>query len=252
MLFVCYEAICEFESMLCPVFYKSRVGAEGFKNLFPIFVERSCATEPFRRVTLHSSHRCAWEVNLHQFLVHQLWQSLEFWLDLSWLLRFSLPGFSPLMPRLLCDLERFTNGYRISGPFVSELWLSFEISVTLIAFLDTFSQARLHLCCVVLQVDRTEIGLGATEKRLQIQLESWGVPTPPVQPCLPRVPSDSTSSFSSFDGQSDWAHSGKRGEEKFSCSLWAHSILWAIHEKVCTEISMAAWFHGRFRPVGIP
>ena len=82
------------------------------------------------------------------------------------------------MPRLLCDLERFTNGYRISGPFVSELWLSFEISVTLIAFLDTFSQARLHLCCVVLQVDRTEIGLGATEKRLQIQLESWGVPTP--------------------------------------------------------------------------
>ena len=38
MLFVCYEAICEFESMLCPVFYKSRVGAEGFKNLFPIFV----------------------------------------------------------------------------------------------------------------------------------------------------------------------------------------------------------------------
>ena len=38
MLFVCYEAICEVESMLCPVFYKSRVGAEGFKNLFPIFV----------------------------------------------------------------------------------------------------------------------------------------------------------------------------------------------------------------------
>lgn len=91
-------------------------------------------------------------------------------MDSSWLLRFSLPGSSLLMPRLvlLCDLERFTNGYRISGPFVSELWLSFEISITLIAFLDTFSQARLHLSCVVLQVDRTEIGLGATEKRLSI------------------------------------------------------------------------------------
>ena len=59
-------------------------------------------------------------------------------------MRFSLPGFSPLMPRLLCDLERFTNGYRISGPFVSELWLSFEISVTLIAFLDTTSHK--HAC----------------------------------------------------------------------------------------------------------
>ena len=128
-------------------------------------------------------------------------------MDSFWLLRFSLPGSSLLMPRLvlLCDLERFTNGDRISGPFVSELWLSFEISTTLIAFLDTFSQARLHLSCVVLQVDRTEIGLGATEKRLHINLESWGVPTPPVQPCLSPVQTVGTSSWSSssFDGHSD-------------------------------------------------
>ena len=97
------------------------------------------------RSAIHKGHiafiirRCVWDASQSRPLGRQRWRSLEFWADSFWLLRFSLPGSSLLMPRLvlLCDLERFTNGYRISGPFVSELWLSFEISTTLIAFLDT-------------------------------------------------------------------------------------------------------------------
>lgn len=91
------------------------------------------------------------------------------------------------MPRLVlvCDLERFTNGLHISGPFVSEIWCAYDISVIVTAFLDTFSQARLLLSCVVLQVDRSDVALSVTALRLHIALSSWGVPTPPVQAYLP-------------------------------------------------------------------
>ena len=87
------------------------------------------------------------------------------------------------MPRLVlaCDLARFTQGCRASGPLLADLWCFFDISIGVIAYLDTFSHFRLLQCCLVLYVDRTDVALGATALRLGIHLQSWGVPTPPVQ-----------------------------------------------------------------------
>ena len=83
--------------------------------------------------------------------------------------------------RLVCDLARFTYCCNHSGTFVAELWCFFAISTGVVVYLDTFSQHRLLRTCIVLQVDRTDVALGATEIRLGLRLSSWGVPTLPVQ-----------------------------------------------------------------------
>ena len=56
MLFVCYEAICEFESMLCPVFYKSRVGARVSKTFFQ-FLSLPPKTQKFPKYTTEREKR---------------------------------------------------------------------------------------------------------------------------------------------------------------------------------------------------
>ena len=91
------------------------------------------------------------------------------------------------MPRIVCDLARFTAGFQNSGPFVAELWCWFSVSTTIVAYLDTFTQHRLLRACLVLQVDRTDVALGSTEVRLRINLDSWSVQTPPVQAFVPPV-----------------------------------------------------------------
>ena len=89
--------------------------------------------------------------------------------------------------RLVCDLARFTQGCRNCGALISDLWLFFTISTGVFAFLDTHSQYRFLQCCIVVYVDRSEVALGATELRLNFQLLSWGVPTPPVQAVAPQL-----------------------------------------------------------------
>ena len=85
------------------------------------------------------------------------------------------------MPIVSVDLERFTERCRLSGFFISEIWLGFEVSIRIIAFLDTFTQARVFLTCLVVQVDRSDVALGATSIRLQCAQLPWTVATPPVQ-----------------------------------------------------------------------
>ena len=89
--------------------------------------------------------------------------------------------------RLVCDLARFTQGCRNCGALISDLWLFFTISTGVFAFLDTHSQYRFLQCGIVVYVDRSEVALGATELRLNFQLLSWGVPTPPVQAVAPQL-----------------------------------------------------------------
>ena len=83
--------------------------------------------------------------------------------------------------RLVCDLARFTYCCNNTGPFVSELWCFFLISTGVVAYLDTFAQHRLLITCIVLQVDRTDVALGATEIRWAYGSPAGECPQPPVQ-----------------------------------------------------------------------
>ena len=85
------------------------------------------------------------------------------------------------MPVLAVDLDRFTERCRLSGSFICNVWINFEVSIRIAAFLDTFAQARVFRTCLVVQVDRSNMALGATTIRLQCHSKAWTVATPPVQ-----------------------------------------------------------------------
>ena len=85
------------------------------------------------------------------------------------------------MPVLPVDLDRFTERCRLSGSFICNVWINFEVSIRITAFLDTFAQARVFRTCLVVQVDRRDVALGATTVRLNCHSKAWTVATPPVQ-----------------------------------------------------------------------
>ena len=105
------------------------------------------------------------------------------------------------VPRLPVDLDRFSQRCHESSAFVNDIWIRFDVAVIFAAFLDTFSQTRVCLTCLVIQVDRSDIALGATAVRLQCQSQRWSVPTPPVQ-----VVRRSVSSASPWWDSSDSSH----------------------------------------------
>ena len=89
---------------------------------------------------------------------------------------------------------------------MSDIWIRFDIAIIIAACLDTFGQTRLYLSCLVIQVDRSDIALGATSVILQCQSQRWTVPTPPVQ-----VVHRPESSASPWWGSSESSH-GVRAE----------------------------------------
>ena len=80
-----------------------------------------------------------------------------------------------------CDLQRFTQAVEHSGTFVRRLWIQFAVSMHIFAFLSPTDHVHCSFICVVVQVDRWEVALGATEICLGLNLSTWSVPTPPVQ-----------------------------------------------------------------------
>ena len=84
------------------------------------------------------------------------------------------------MPIVAVDLERFTERCRFSGFFICDIWINFEVSTRIIAYLDTFTQARVFLTCLVIQVDRSDVALGAISIRLQCPQQAWTVAPPPA------------------------------------------------------------------------
>ena len=93
----------------------------------------------------------------------------------------SFAVFFQWMPVLAVDLDRFTERCRLSGTFICHVWIDFEVSIRIAAFLDTFGQARVFRTCLVVQVDRSDVALGATTVRLNCHSKAWTVATPPVQ-----------------------------------------------------------------------
>ena len=96
------------------------------------------------------------------------------------------------MLHLPVDLERFTERLQFSGVFVRDIWINYEVSILIAAYLDSFAQTRLFISCLVIQVDRIDVALGATSIRLQCHSQPWTVPTPPLQSFS--VPSSSSDS----------------------------------------------------------
>ena len=85
-----------------------------------------------------------------------------------------------MVHHLYVDLGRFTGAVDRAVPFTRCVWFYFTISTRVFTFLDPGDQIRCSLTCVVIQVDRIEVALGATELRLELALSSWSVPTPPL------------------------------------------------------------------------
>ena len=82
---------------------------------------------------------------------------------------------------MIVSLARFTQADH-QGQFVilaSPGW--FEIQVVLLSALDPRSSRRFLHSCLILYSDRSELLLFATQLRLNLQLSTFAVPTPPVQ-----------------------------------------------------------------------
>ena len=82
---------------------------------------------------------------------------------------------------MIVSLARFTQADH-QDQFVlldSPGW--FEIQVVLLSALDPRSSRRFLHSCLILYSDRSELLLFATQLRLNLQLSTFAVPTPPVQ-----------------------------------------------------------------------
>ena len=82
-------------------------------------------------------------------------------------------------------LERFSQAdHQDLFPLLSSVsW--FEIQTSILSCLDPRSERRFLHSCLVLYSDRVELLLFATQCRLQLDLSTFAVPTPPVQVYLP-------------------------------------------------------------------
>ena len=88
------------------------------------------------------------------------------WLLLCWIfMHISLQRYCECHPQLSCIFA-----FPICG----------RIQVNIFTFLQTSDSFRVSLSCVLLLADRRDILLLVTERRLDIQLSSWSVVTPPL------------------------------------------------------------------------
>ena len=138
---------------------------------------------PLQKGRWHSTIRFAWVFYRRHLLTFSAGAyvaslvALVQWPSYFWLGSFHsdlLPVYCML--QLPVDLERFPQWLHFSGIFVRDIWINFEVSILITAYLDNFSQTRLFISCLVIQVDRTDVALGATSIRLQCHSQPWIVP----------------------------------------------------------------------------
>ena len=88
---------------------------------------------------------------------------------------------------MIISLERFSaaNHQDDFGLLQCPGW--FDIQTLILSALDPRDSRRLLHSCLILFSDKSELLLFATQCRLQLDLSTFAVPTPPVQPFLPRA-----------------------------------------------------------------
>ena len=88
---------------------------------------------------------------------------------------------------MIISLERFSAAHHQDdfGLLSSPGW--FEIQTFILSALDPRDSRRFLHSCLILFSDKSELLLFATQCRLQLDLSTFAVPTPPVQPFLPRA-----------------------------------------------------------------
>ena len=79
------------------------------------------------------------------------------------------------MVQLSVDLERFTQRLHFSGI------LCVTFGSTSRCLFSLLHISLLFISCLLIQVDRTDVALGATSIRLQCHSQPWTVPTPLLQ-----------------------------------------------------------------------
>ena len=88
---------------------------------------------------------------------------------------------------MIVTLERFSAANHQEDFVLLSTPGWFEIQTFLLSALDPRDSRRLLHTCLVLLSDKSDLLLFATECRLQLHLSTFTVPTPPVQPFLPRA-----------------------------------------------------------------
>ena len=88
---------------------------------------------------------------------------------------------------MIISLERFSAAHHQDdfGLLSSPGW--FEIQTFILSALDPRDSRRFLHSCLILFSDKSELLLFATQCRLHLDLSTFTVPTPPVQPFLPRA-----------------------------------------------------------------
>ena len=79
----------------------------------------------------------------------------------------------------------------------------FDIQTSILSSLDPRSAHRFLHTCLVLLSDNSELLLFTTQLRLQLQLSTFGVPTPPVQAYLPLAVGQGGGVWDDVDSRSD-------------------------------------------------
>ena len=67
--------------------------------------------------------------------------------------------------------------------FLKQVWYQFRLSVRITSFLTIHERHRLILVSKYIHFERAELGFGVTELREGLEVSSWEVPSPPVEPC---------------------------------------------------------------------
>ena len=88
---------------------------------------------------------------------------------------------------MIVTLERFSAANHQDNFALLSTPGWFEIQTVLLSALDPRDSRRFLHSCLVLFSDKSDLLLFATECRLQLHLSTFTVPTPPVQPFLPRA-----------------------------------------------------------------
>ena len=85
--------------------------------------------------------------------------------------------------------------------FLKKVWFQFRLSVRITSFLTSHERHRFILVSKYIHFERAELEFGVTELREGLEVSSWEVPSPPVEPCAEPESVPSLESWLNQNGQ---------------------------------------------------